>query len=97
MVGLFDSSTAHVIRPKNFVEKQGLSVGLVIIYQDNFSCMALTKRVRPGSKRSCHINIHHLWVPERVANGEVAIEHLITNRMYANVLTKPEQGAHFES
>jgi hypothetical protein len=78
------------------VEKQGYSIGPVIIYQDNLSCMALMKRGGPGSERSRHINIRHFWVAERVANGEVTIEHLSTNLMHANVLTKPVQGAQFE-
>jgi hypothetical protein len=95
LVGLSDS-TAQAIHLKNFVEKQGYSVGLVIIYQDNLSCMALMKRGGPGSERSRHINIRHFWVAERVANGEVTIEHLNTNLMHANALTKPVQGAQFE-
>jgi hypothetical protein len=95
LVGLSDS-TAQAIHLKNFVEKQGYSVGPVIIYQDNLSCMALMKRGGPGSERSRHINIRHFWVAERVANGEVTIEHLNTNLMHANALTKPVQGAQFE-
>ena len=95
LVGLSDS-TAQAIHLKNFVKKQGYSVGPVIIYQDNLSCMALMKRGGPGSERSRHINIRHFWVVERVANGEVTIEHLITNLMHANALTKHVQGAQFE-
>jgi hypothetical protein len=95
LVGLSDSA-AQAIHLKNFVEKQGYSVGPVIIYQDNLSCMALMKRGGPGSERSRHINIRHFWVAERVANGEVTTEHLSTNLMRANVLTKPVQGAQFE-
>ena len=50
--------------------------------------------VGAGSERSRHIR--HFWVAERVANGDVIIEHMSTNRMHANVLTKPVQGAEFE-
>ena len=95
LVGLSDSA-AQAIHLKNFVTEQGYSVGPVVIYQDNLSCMALMKRGGPGSERSRHINIRHFWVAERVANGDVVIEHLSTNLMHANVLTKPVQGAHFE-
>ncbi len=31
-----------------------------------------------------------------VANGDVVVEHLSTNLMHANVLTKPVQDAQFE-
>ena len=58
--------------------------------------MALMKRGGPGSERSRHINIRHFWVAERVANGDVVIEHLITDLVHANVITKPVQGAQFE-
>jgi hypothetical protein len=95
LVGLSDSA-AQAINLRNFVSEQGHSVGPVVIYQDNLSCMALMKRGGPGSERSRHINIRHFWVAERVANGDVVIEHLSTNLMHANVLTKPVQGAQFE-
>ncbi len=58
--------------------------------------MALMNRGGPGFERSRHINIRHFWVAERVANEEVTIEHLNTNLMDANALTKPMQGAQFE-
>jgi hypothetical protein len=35
-------------------------------------------------------------VAERVVDEEVVIEHLSTDLMYANALTKPVQGAQFE-
>jgi hypothetical protein len=80
---------------RNFVIAQGYDVGPVIIYQDNMSCMALMKRGGPCSDRSRHINIRHFWLCEKVDDGEVIIEHLGTERMFANVLTKPVQGAQF--
>ena len=58
--------------------------------------MALMKRGRPGSGRSRHINIGHLWVVESVANREVTIKHLNTNLMHVYALTKPVQTAEFE-
>jgi hypothetical protein len=35
-------------------------------------------------------------VAEKVADEDVVIEHLSTDLMHANVLTKPVQGAQFE-
>jgi hypothetical protein len=80
---------------RNFVTAQGYDVGPAIIYQDNMSCMALMKRGGPSSERSRHINIRHFWLAERVADGEAVIEHLGTEKMFANALTKPVQGAQF--
>jgi exosome complex RNA-binding protein Rrp4 len=94
LVGLSSTAT-EAIHLRNFVIAQGYEVGPAIVYQDNMSCMALMKRGRPASERSRHISIRHFWLAERVANGEILIEHLRTDKMFANVLTKPVQGAQF--
>ena len=70
-------------------------MGPVTIYQDNMSCMALLRRGKSGSERTRHIAIRYFWVKERVVINEVVIEHKGTKEMYANVLTKPLQGAQF--
>lgn len=95
LVGLSDSA-AQAIHLRNFVQAQGYETGPAVIYQDNLSCMALMRRGGPGSERSRHINIRHFWMAERVTEGEVIVEHLSTDLMHANVLTKPVQGAQFE-
>jgi hypothetical protein len=95
LVGLSDTAT-QAIHLRNFVIAQGYEVGPAVIYQDNLSCMALMKRGGPGSERSRHINIRHFWLSEKVADREVIIEHLGTADMFANVLTKPVQGAQFQ-
>ncbi len=94
LVGLSDTATL-AIHLRNFVIEQGYDIGPAIIYQDNLSCMALMKRGGPGSERSRHINIRHFWLTERVDKGEVVIEHLGTEEMFANLLTKPVQGVQF--
>ena len=94
LVGLSDTAS-QAIHLRNFVIAQGYALGPAIIYQDNMSCMALMKRGGPGSERSRHINIRHFWLSEKVADKEVIIEHLGTKKMFANVLTKPVQGAQF--
>ena len=49
----------------------------------------------PCSHRSRHINIRRFGLCEKVDDGEVIVEHLGTEQMFANVLTKPVQGAQF--
>jgi hypothetical protein len=96
LIGLSDY-VAQAIHLQNCMEKQVYFVCPMVIYQDNLSCMALMKSdCGPGSKRSRHINICHFWVAEKGADENVDIEHLGTNIMHANVLTKPAQGAQFE-
>ena len=93
-MGLSDTAT-QAIHLRNFIEAQGYSVGPAVIFQDNMSTMALMKRGGPGSERSRHINIRYFWLSEKVASKEVTIEHLGTDDMFANILTKPVQGAQF--
>ena len=57
--------------------------------------MALVARGRSGSERTRHIHIWYFWVKERVDTGEVRVEYLPSEDMYANVLTKPLQGSQF--
>ncbi len=58
--------------------------------------MALVKHGGPGSEHSRHINIRYFWVAERIDERDVVVEHLGTEMMFANALTKPVQGARFE-
>ncbi len=89
-------TASQAIHLCNFVIEQGYEVGPAVIYQDNLSCMALMKRGGPGSERSRHISIRHFWLCEQVENKVVVFEHLGTEEMFANVLTKPVQGTQFE-
>ena len=57
--------------------------------------MALVARGKPGAESTRHIDIRYFWISDRVRNKEVFIEHMGTAEMYANVLTKPLQGAQF--
>ena len=95
LVGLSDTAS-QAIHTRLFLIAQGYEIGPATIYQDNKSCMALMKRGAPGSERSRHIDIKYFWLAERVQNGEVKIEHLGTEEMFANILTKPVHGAQFQ-
>ena len=75
------------IHLRNMIIAQGYNIGPAVVYQDNMSCMALIKRGGPGSERSGHI---------KVTEREVVLEHMGTQDMIANILTKPVQGAQFE-
>jgi hypothetical protein len=94
LVALSDTAS-QVIHLRNFIIAQGYEVGPAVIYQDNLSCMALMKKGGPCSDRSRHINIRHFWLKERIDDHEVIVQHLGTESMFANMLTKPVQGAQF--
>ena len=94
LVGLSDTAS-QAIHTRNFLRAQGYDIGPATIYQDNKSCMALMKRGTPGSDRSRRIDIKYFWLAERATNKEVVIKHLGTEKMFANILTKPVQGKQF--
>jgi hypothetical protein len=95
LVALSDSAN-QAFHMRNFIVAQGHNVGPVVLYQDNLSCMALVEKGRSSSERTRHISIRYYWVKERVASGEAVVEHLRTEKMFANILTKPLQGAQFQ-
>ena len=95
LVGLSDSANQGIF-VRTFLIAQGYKMEPVTIYQDNQSCMALVERGRSGAERTRHIQIRYFWVKERVVTGEVRVEYLRSEDMYANVLTKPLQGSQFQ-
>jgi hypothetical protein len=94
LVGLSDSAN-HGLFLRSFLTLQGYSMGAVIIYQGNLSCMALLARGRSGGERTRHIDIRYFWMKDRVDRGEAEIVHYGTAELYTNVLTKPLQGSQF--
>ena len=94
LVGLSDSANQSIFI-RTFLIAQGYKMEPVTIYQDNQSCMALVERGRSGAERTRHIQIRYFWIKERVDTGEVRVEYLRSEDMYANVLTKPLQGSQF--
>ena len=96
LVALSDSAN-QALHVRSFIIAQGHVCGPVIIHQDNMSCMALIDRGRSGAERTRHISIKYFWLKERVDMGEAKVKHLGTKDMYANMLTKPLQGAQFKT
>ena len=94
LVALSDSANQGLYL-RNFLIDQGYMMGPVVVYQDNTSCMALVDRGRSGAERTRHIGIRYFWLKERIENQEAVVHHKGTKEMYANILTKPLQGAQF--
>ena len=94
LIGLSDSANQG-IHTRIFLVNQGYSMGPVTVYQDNMSCMAFIDRGRSGAEKTRHMGIRYFWVKENVSTGELILVHKGTKEMYANILTKPLQGAQF--
>jgi hypothetical protein len=94
LMALSDSANQE-LHLRKFLIGQGYRVGTVTVYQDNLSCMAMIDRGRHGAEHTRHIDLRYYWLKERVDKGEAIVRHLSTKSMYANMLTKPLQGAQF--
>ena len=94
LIGTSDK-TGKGLHLREFIIDQGYKVNPLIIMQDNMSTMAIIKRGEPTSDRSRHINIRYFWLKEMVSQNKCKVVHCPTEKMWANLLTKPLNGAQF--
>jgi hypothetical protein len=88
--------TGEAIHIHRLMNSQGYdNMKTPILYQDNTSTMGLINKGGPTSYRSKHIQTRNFWLHDQQKLGTIAIEHLPTEQMYINVLTKPLQGKQF--
>ncbi len=65
----------------NIVKYQGIAVQQqLIIEQDNQSILAMIANGRTTGPTSRHINIRHFWLNDRLAQGEISMRYMPTNR-----------------
>jgi hypothetical protein len=83
---------SQIIWLRDFLMGQGYDLGPAKIFEDNMSTIALAGRGSSNSSRTRHIAIRYFFVKDRMDGGEVVIEHLGTEDMLADALTKPLQG-----
>eukprot|EP01036_Dinobryon_divergens_P034084 gene34084-44039_t len=86
---------SQVIWTREFIISQGINIPAAIVYQDNLSTMAMVSNGRSTSARTRHVNIKYFFVKDRVESGEIDIKHLSTDKMVADILTKPLLGELF--
>ena len=84
---------SQVIWCRNFLIAQGYELPPAKIYQDNMSTIALIKNGRANADKSRHINIRHFWLKNKIEDDEITIDHLKTDKMKSDILTKPLQGS----
>ena len=88
-VACYEASN-HGIWLRNFVTGLQIVEGIerpLKLYCDNKSVVLYSNNNRSSTK-SNHIDIKFLFVKERVQSGQISIEHLGTNSMIADPLTK---------
>jgi hypothetical protein len=94
LVAATDGGT-HMIWTREFLIDQGYPRMKCVLHQDNEATIFLLKHGRDSSNRSRHVNIRYFWLKDRVNAGEVEVEYLETDKMRADMLTKPLQGGKF--
>jgi hypothetical protein len=82
------SAVKEVLWFKHLASSLDLKISDYTIKADNQSMLALIKNPIL-SARTKHIDIAHHFVRERVARGEVSFTFLPTDKMLADILTKP--------
>ena len=65
------------------------------VLQDNKSTITIAKNGEGYSGKSKHFRVRYGAVAEQYANGEITFDHLDTERMTADILTKPGGGSNF--
>lgn len=92
LVALSDS-LGQILWSRYFLEGQQYNLkSASTIHQDNLSTIALANNGQSNSERTRHINIRYFFIKDRIDAGEVKTVHAPTDKMYADILTKPLQG-----
>ena len=94
LIALSDSGS-QVIWVREFMIQQGFDLAPATIYQDNMSTISLISNGRPKAEKSRHINIRYFWLRDRIVAKDIQIEHMPTDMMIADMLTKPLTGELF--
>jgi Reverse transcriptase (RNA-dependent DNA polymerase) len=95
LVGV-DDVMPMLLWTRQFMEGQGYVIKDNILYQDNQSSILLEKNGQQSStKRTRHLDIRYFFVTDRVRAGQLTIEYCPTGDMWADIHTKPLQGAAF--
>jgi hypothetical protein len=95
LVGV-DDVMPIILWTRQFMEGQGYTVADNVLYQDNQSSILLEKNGQQSStKRTRHFDIRYFFVTDRVRAKQLSIEYCPTGEMWADIHTKPLQGATF--
>jgi hypothetical protein len=79
-----------------FVECQGYNIDEYVAYQDNMSALLLEKNGRVSSSRCTkHIKAKYFLIEDYYDAGKIDDRFCSTDKMWADVLTKPLQGQKF--
>ncbi len=91
-----DMFTPEMIWSLHFIQAQGYKAECVGLYQDNISTQLLIKnRKMLSGKKTKHIKAKFFLIKDRVDDGEIRVIDCLTEKMWADIMTKPLQGPAF--
>lgn len=92
-----DEAMTNALWTKWFCEQQGYPVTSNRLKQDNQAAMKLEENGKFSShKRTRHINIRYFFITDQVDKKNVSIEYCPTDKLEADFMSKPLQGAKFQ-
>ena len=95
LVGV-DDAMPMILWTRQFMIGQGYTIDDNIVYQDNQSAMLLENNgTKSSTKRTRHLDIRFFFVTDRIRAKQLTVEYCPTGDMWADVFTKPLQGAAF--
>ena len=82
-----DDTLPQALWTRYFIEAQGYAIDKMILYQDNKSAILLeTNGKFSSSKRTKHIKTRFFFIKDKIASGELEVQHCPTGIMWADVL-----------
>lgn len=79
-----------------FLNKQGYDqVRHVTLHQDNTSTIKMIETGKSTQQRTRHINVRYFFIREMIEERRMKLVHTRTDKMLADILTKPLQGRLF--
>ena len=95
IIGLYDK-TGDILWTRHFLEAQGYTITDNVVFQDNMSTLSLAKNgYVSSSKRTKHIKAKYFFIRHYHNSHELDLRYCPTELMWADILTKPLQGAKF--
>ena len=93
-----DDCLPQVLWTRLFLISQGYSTGETIIHQD-FKCAMLLAQNgnQSSSQRTQHLNVRYYFVTDKIAKGEIWVDHCGSSHMIGDYFTKPLQGSLFKT
>ena len=84
---------SDVLHTISFKEAQGYTIDKNVIYQDNQSTIRLEVNGKMSlGKKNKHVSSRFFFITDKIARGEVDVEYCPAEKMWCDVLNKPNHG-----